>query len=115
MDITVHQVSGGGTLKELMKASGGAWGGTRVDDAFHQFFVKIVGKQACFLRIQYFIKKTSNHYDCCILLHFAHVTFGKFLVILNKGTNHCIGFFCLIRYNICDKCTRVSTSAFNSR
>lgn len=31
-------------LKELHKASGGAWGGTRVDEAFRQFIIKLVGK-----------------------------------------------------------------------
>ena len=30
VDITVHEVQTNGTLKELDKASGGAWGGTRV-------------------------------------------------------------------------------------
>lgn len=44
MDITVHEVMEGGHLKELHKASGGAWGGTKVDDAFHKLLVDIVGK-----------------------------------------------------------------------
>ena len=32
------------TLREVHKASGGAWGGTRVDEAFRNFFIKIVGE-----------------------------------------------------------------------
>ncbi|XP_052795057.1 heat shock 70 kDa protein 12A-like isoform X2 [Mya arenaria] len=43
VDITVHEVTEGGYLKELHKASGGAWGGTKVDDNFKQFLVNIVG------------------------------------------------------------------------
>ena len=42
VDITIHQVKDQGRLKELHKASGGAWGGTKVDDAFRQLLVKIV-------------------------------------------------------------------------
>ena len=44
VDITVHEVVAGGHLKELHKASGGAWGGTQVDDAFYQFLVRLFGK-----------------------------------------------------------------------
>lgn len=43
VDITVHEVVVGGNLKELHKASGGAWGGTKVDEAFRQFLIKLVG------------------------------------------------------------------------
>ncbi|KAK3603243.1 hypothetical protein CHS0354_007574 [Potamilus streckersoni] len=43
VDITVHEVLGLGKVKELHKASGGAWGGTVVDGAFRQFLVKLVG------------------------------------------------------------------------
>ena len=42
VDITIHQVKDHGRLKELHKATGGAWGGTKVDDAFRQLLVKIV-------------------------------------------------------------------------
>ncbi|KAL3879860.1 hypothetical protein ACJMK2_032139 [Sinanodonta woodiana] len=37
IDITVHEVLSDGKLKELHKASGGAWGGTQVDEAYRQF------------------------------------------------------------------------------
>ncbi|XP_063413780.1 heat shock 70 kDa protein 12A-like [Mytilus trossulus] len=40
-DITVHQVLDGGHIKELQKASGGAWGGVNVDSAFVQFLEKL--------------------------------------------------------------------------
>lgn len=43
VDITVHEVLEKETLREVHKASGGAWGGTRVDEAFKDFFIKIVG------------------------------------------------------------------------
>ncbi|XP_069129617.1 heat shock 70 kDa protein 12A-like isoform X2 [Argopecten irradians] len=43
VDITVHKVREDGTLKELDRASGGAWGGTQVDEAFKQMIIKIVG------------------------------------------------------------------------
>lgn len=41
VDITVHEVLPGGKLKEIQKASGGAWGGTRVDEAYKQFLIKL--------------------------------------------------------------------------
>ncbi|KAK3099184.1 hypothetical protein FSP39_000673 [Pinctada imbricata] len=41
-DITVHEVQENGALRELHKASGGAWGGTRVDSALEQLFIDIV-------------------------------------------------------------------------
>lgn len=44
VDITVHEVQTNGTLKELDKASGGAWGGTRVDESFKEMLEDIVGK-----------------------------------------------------------------------
>lgn len=41
VDITVHEVLEDGKLKELHKASGGDWGGTKVDNAFKQMLIKI--------------------------------------------------------------------------
>ncbi|XP_053390339.1 heat shock 70 kDa protein 12B-like [Mercenaria mercenaria] len=43
VDITVHEVLSGGKLKELYKASGGNWGGTRVDQAFIDFLSDVTG------------------------------------------------------------------------
>ena len=43
-DITVHKVDNDGTLRELHRATGGAWGGTKVDAAYEQFFIDIVGE-----------------------------------------------------------------------
>lgn len=43
VDITVHEVQPNLSLKELYKASGGAWGGTQVDEAYKQLLIKIVG------------------------------------------------------------------------
>ncbi|WAR00658.1 HS12B-like protein [Mya arenaria] len=42
-DITVHERQEDGGLRELHKASGGAWGGTRVDEEFDQLLIKIIG------------------------------------------------------------------------
>ena len=44
-DITVHQRSNDGKLKEVRPASGGPWGGKSVDDAFLAFLTELVGKQ----------------------------------------------------------------------
>ncbi|KAL3878672.1 hypothetical protein ACJMK2_031003 [Sinanodonta woodiana] len=42
-DITVHEKQPDGTIKEVHKASGGAWGGTKVDEEFNQMIIKIIG------------------------------------------------------------------------
>ncbi|XP_063413069.1 heat shock 70 kDa protein 12B-like [Mytilus trossulus] len=44
VDITVQEVLEKDNLKELHKASGGAWGGTKVDENFMQMIVKVVGE-----------------------------------------------------------------------
>ncbi|KAL3857338.1 hypothetical protein ACJMK2_012015 [Sinanodonta woodiana] len=56
VDITVHEIIGGGKLKEIHKATGGAWGGTAVDEAFRQFIIKLVGNPV-------FQKFTLEHTD----------------------------------------------------
>lgn len=43
VDVSVHEVLADGNLRELYKASGGAWGGTTVDDAYKDMLVKIFG------------------------------------------------------------------------
>ena len=43
IDITLHQVQIDGTLKEIHKANGGDWGGTKVDDAYKNFFADVAG------------------------------------------------------------------------
>lgn len=43
MDITVHEVQDKGTLKELHKANGGDWSGTKVDASFISLLADIVG------------------------------------------------------------------------
>lgn len=43
IDITVHEVQENGTLKELHKANGGDWGGTKVDESFKSLLADIVG------------------------------------------------------------------------
>ncbi|KAH3830275.1 heat shock 70 kDa protein 12A-like [Dreissena polymorpha] len=43
VDVTVHEVTASGDLKELHKASGGGWGGTKVDDEYFKFLQKLIG------------------------------------------------------------------------
>lgn len=43
VDVTVHQVIVDGKLRELHRASGGAWGGTKVDQAYEQFIADLMG------------------------------------------------------------------------
>lgn len=43
VDLTVHEMEDGGTLKELYKASGGAWGAIGIDKEFENLLVKIFG------------------------------------------------------------------------
>jgi molecular chaperone DnaK (HSP70) len=45
VDITIHEVLSNGNIKELEKASGGAWGGTYVDEQFHRMLEEIIGKE----------------------------------------------------------------------
>ncbi|KAH3735128.1 heat shock 70 kDa protein 12A-like [Dreissena polymorpha] len=58
IDITVHEVGIGGQLKELYKASGGAWGGTEVDKGFMDFIANMTGKDI----IQHFKEKNIEDY-----------------------------------------------------
>ncbi|KAL4230003.1 hypothetical protein ACF0H5_010391 [Mactra antiquata] len=44
VDITVHEVTNKGTLREVIRASGGAWGGTRVDAAYDKLLDSIFGE-----------------------------------------------------------------------
>ncbi|XP_069129994.1 heat shock 70 kDa protein 12A-like [Argopecten irradians] len=43
IDITVHQVQEDGSLKEIHKANGGDWGGTKVDNAYQALLTGIIG------------------------------------------------------------------------
>ena len=43
IDITVHQVTKSGGLKEICAASGGGWGGILVDNAFRELLVELFG------------------------------------------------------------------------
>ena len=43
VDLTVHEMEAGGTLKELYKASGGAWGAIGVDQEFEELLKRIFG------------------------------------------------------------------------
>lgn len=41
--MNIQRVRGDGDLEEVFQASGGAWGGTKVDESFLQLLIKIVG------------------------------------------------------------------------
>ncbi|XP_060065866.1 heat shock 70 kDa protein 12A-like [Ylistrum balloti] len=43
VDITVQQVQSDGSLHQVYMANGGDWGGTRVDEAYEQFLIDLVG------------------------------------------------------------------------
>ena len=45
IDITIHEITPSGGLKEVHAASGGGWGGTLVDEAFKSLLIDIVGKE----------------------------------------------------------------------
>ena len=45
VDVTVHEMEEKGTLKELHKASGGAWGAIGVDKEFQRLLVQIFGQE----------------------------------------------------------------------
>ncbi|XP_062614580.1 heat shock 70 kDa protein 12A-like [Saccostrea cucullata] len=44
IDITAHEVLENGKVKEILKASGGDWGGTKVDENYIDFVENIVGE-----------------------------------------------------------------------
>ncbi|KAK3576501.1 hypothetical protein CHS0354_034177 [Potamilus streckersoni] len=43
IDVTVHEVTENGALKEITQASGGEWGANQVNTAFSAFMIKIFG------------------------------------------------------------------------
>lgn len=44
IDITAHEVLEDGYVRELIKATGGNWGGTRVDEEYMDFIKSIIGE-----------------------------------------------------------------------
>ena len=53
VDIAIHEVQAYGKLKAIYRPSGGVWGGTKVDDEFQAFLLKLCGMSA--------IRKLSKH------------------------------------------------------
>ena len=53
VDIAIHRVQANGNLKAIYRPSGGVWGGTKVDDEFQSFLLKLCGMPA--------IKSLSKH------------------------------------------------------
>ncbi|XP_052761483.1 heat shock 70 kDa protein 12A-like [Mya arenaria] len=46
VDIAVQEVAENGSMKNIYKASGGDWGGTKVDEAFVEFLEDMLGKES---------------------------------------------------------------------
>lgn len=46
IDITAHEVLEDGHVRELIKATGGNWGGSRVDEEYMDFIKSIIGEEA---------------------------------------------------------------------
>lgn len=51
VDISIYQKQSNGTYKELHRPTRGPWGGTKVDEAFDQMIIKIVGA-SCFQKFK---------------------------------------------------------------
>lgn len=51
VDISIYQKQSNGTYKELHRPTRGPWGGTKVDEAFDQLIIKIVGA-SCFQKFK---------------------------------------------------------------
>lgn len=51
VDISIYQKQSNGTYKELHRPTSGPWGGTKVDEAFDQMIIKIVGA-SCFQKFK---------------------------------------------------------------
>lgn len=45
VDVTAHEILGGENVKELHAATGGAWGGTKVDDNFINLLKQVLGEK----------------------------------------------------------------------
>lgn len=58
VDITVHETLEDGTVKEIYKANGGPWGGTKIDEAFLDFLVDVAGQDT----IEIFMKDFKDDY-----------------------------------------------------
>ena len=56
IDITIHEVTSTGGLKEVHAASGGGWGGILVDEAFRDVLTDVVGKE----RYRKFMKQETD-------------------------------------------------------
>lgn len=46
VDITAHEVREDGHVRELIKATGGNWGSTTVDEEYLDFLKKFIGETA---------------------------------------------------------------------
>ncbi|XP_053399071.1 heat shock 70 kDa protein 12A-like [Mercenaria mercenaria] len=58
VDITVHETQSDGTIRELYKANGGPWGGTKIDEAFINFLEDVAGVDT----IEVFMKDHKEDY-----------------------------------------------------
>lgn len=51
VDISIYQKQSNGTYKELHRPTRGPWGGTKVDEAFDELIIKIIGA-SCFQKFK---------------------------------------------------------------
>lgn len=54
VDITVHETQSDCTVRELYKANGGPWGGTKIDEAFLNFLETVAGHDTIEIFMKYF-------------------------------------------------------------
>lgn len=72
----MHEVVETGKLKELNWASGGAWGGTRVDAAFEEFLMKVFGKKNLVTKLEDTAMSRMN-FNCWNTFLAVDMTFCK--------------------------------------
>ena len=71
IDITIHEITPSGGLKEIHAASGGGWGGVLVDEAFKSLLIDIVGKEVV---TKFVRKETEDWLDLCRMFEFKKKT-----------------------------------------
>ena len=100
IDITAHEIQRDGSVKELLAASGGAWGGTKVDEGFINLLMKILGREFILkyqhdcpsdwldLRVNFERRKKAvkpNDRDAIISIQLSWNISGKFQEVTGKS------------------------------
>ena len=71
IDITIHEITSSGGLKEIHAASGGGWGGILVDEAFKSLLIDIIGTEVF---TKFVRKETEDWLDLCRMFEFKKKT-----------------------------------------